>query len=60
MTANEEPVSYLEHGQLVAETSQPVPRAALRRRAVFGLWGLRVFVILVSLRVIYTFIDQLH
>jgi hypothetical protein len=25
-----------------------------------GLWALRVFVVLVSLMVIYTFIDQLH
>jgi hypothetical protein len=38
MTANEEPVSYLEHGQLVAETSQPVPRAALRWPAISRAW----------------------
>ncbi len=28
--------------------------------ATAGLWALRVFVVLVSLMVIYTFIDQLH
>jgi hypothetical protein len=53
------PVTHLEPGQLVAETSRPVPRAALSARAATGLWTLRVFVILVSLMVIYTFVDQL-
>ena len=56
----DEPVIYLERDQLVAETSRPVPRAALSARAAAGLWALRVFVVLVSLMVIYTFIDQLH
>jgi hypothetical protein len=55
-----EQVMHLEPGQLVAETSRPVPRAALTARAAAGLWALRVFVVLVSLMVIYTFIDQLH
>jgi hypothetical protein len=50
----------LEHGQLVTETSQPLPRAALSARAATGLWSLRVFSVLVSLMVIYTFIDQLR
>ena len=50
----------LERDQFVAETSRPVPRAALGARATAGLWALRVFVVLVSLMVIYTFIDQLH
>jgi hypothetical protein len=56
----DEQVIYLDRGQLVAETSRPVPRAALSARAAAGLWALRVFVVLVSLMVIYTFIDQLH
>jgi hypothetical protein len=56
----DEQVMHLERGQLVAETSRPVPRAALSAHAVAGLWALRVFVVLVSLMVIYTFIDQLH
>ena len=50
----------LERDQIVAETSRPVARAALSARATAGLWALRVFVVLVSLMVIYTFIDQLH
>ena len=50
---------HLERDQFVAETSRPVPRAALSPHARAGLWALRVFVVLVSLMVIYTFIDQL-
>ena len=53
-------VMHLERGQFVAETSRPVPRAALSAPAATGLWALRVLVVLVSLMVIYTFIDQLH
>ncbi len=56
----DEQVTHLERSQLVAETSRPLPRAALSAPAAAGLWALRVFVVLVSLMVIYTFIDQLH
>lgn len=56
----DELVMHLERGQFIAETSRPVPRAALSARAAAGLWAFRVFVVLVSLMVIYTFIGQLH
>jgi hypothetical protein len=56
----DELIMHLERDQFVAETSRPVPRAALTARVTAGLWALRVFVVLVSLMVIYTFIDQLH
>jgi hypothetical protein len=56
----DELIMHLERDQFVAETSRPVPRAPLGSRATAGLWALRVFVVLVSLMVIYTFIDQLH
>ncbi len=56
----DEPVRHLQRGQFVAETSQPVPQAVLSARAAAGLWALRVFAVLVSLMVIYTFIDQLR
>jgi hypothetical protein len=56
----EELIVHLERDQTVAETSKPVPPAALSSLAITGLWALRVFVVLVSLMVIYTFIDQLH
>jgi hypothetical protein len=53
-------IMHLERDQFVAETSRPVAQAVLGTRARFGLWALRVFVVLVSAMVIYTFIDQLH
>lgn len=56
----DEQVTHLDRDQLVAETSRPVPRAALSGRAAAGLWALRIFAVLVSLLVIYTFISQLH
>jgi hypothetical protein len=56
----DELIMHLERDQFVAETSRPVSRAQLSSRATAALWALRVFVILVSLMVIYTFIHQLH
>jgi hypothetical protein len=56
----DELIMHLERDQFVAETSRPVPRAALSERATAALWALRVFVVLVSLMVVYTFISQLH
>jgi hypothetical protein len=56
----DELIMHLERDQFVAETSRPVARAALGPRTVAALWGLRVFVVLVSLMVIYTFVEQLH
>jgi hypothetical protein len=58
--AEDELVMHLERDQFVAATSQPVPRVSLSARASAGLWALRVFVVLVSLMVIYTFIAQLR
>ena len=61
MTAAEqqELVEYLEHDQLVVDTSRPVNRMVLSRRASAALWALRVFVVVVSAMVIYTFVAQL-
>jgi hypothetical protein len=58
--AEDELIMHLERDQFVVETSRPVPRAPLSARASIGLWALRVFVVVVSLMVIYTFVDQLH
>ncbi|MGD0386784.1 MAG: hypothetical protein ABSB73_11700 [Solirubrobacteraceae bacterium] len=58
--AEDELIMHLERDQFVAETSRPVSRAALTQRAVIALWALRVFAIVVSLMVIYTFIEQLN
>jgi hypothetical protein len=56
----DELVMHLEHSQFVAETSRAVPKRDLGARARSALWALRIFAILVSAMVIYTFIDQLH
>jgi hypothetical protein len=58
--SEDELIMHLERDQLVAETSRPVPRAALGPRATAAAWALRVFVVVVSAMVIYTFIQQLH
>ena len=52
-------IAYLEPDQLVADKSRPVGRAPLSRRASAALWALRVFVVVTSAMVIYTFISQL-
>jgi hypothetical protein len=57
--ADQELVMFLERDQLDADTTVPVPRALLSRRADAGLWALRVFVILVGIMVIYTFAANL-
>lgn len=56
----DELIMHLERDQFVAETSRPVPRAPLSARASAALWALRVFVVIVGLMVIYTFVAQLH
>jgi hypothetical protein len=56
----DELIMHLERDQFVAETSRPVSRAEIGARATAGLWVLRIFVVLVSLMVIYTFVYQLH
>jgi len=61
MTAAEqqELVMFLERDQLVFDTSRPVGRLELSRRMSIALWALRVFVVVVSAMVIYTFVSQL-
>lgn len=60
MSDTEEPqVMHLEPDQLVADKSRPLPRAPLSRRASLGLWALRVFVVIISAMVVYTFVAQL-
>jgi len=56
----DELVMHLERDQLVAATSLPVAQASLSPGAKAALWALRVFVVLVSLMVIYTFFYQLR
>jgi hypothetical protein len=55
----QELVMFLERDQLIVDTSQPVERLRLSGRMNLALWALRVFVIVVSAMVIYTFVSQL-
>jgi hypothetical protein len=57
---DEELIMVLERDQLVSNRSKPVDRAQLGRNAKLGLWALRIFVLVVSAMVIYTFIAQLN
>jgi hypothetical protein len=57
---DEELVMFLERDQFVRNRSKPVERAQLGRGATLGLWALRIFVLIVSAMVIYTFIAQLN
>jgi hypothetical protein len=56
---DEELIAYLERDQLVQDTTRPLPRMSLSRRARCALWGLRGFVILASAMVVYVFVSQL-
>ena len=55
----EEMVMFLERDQLVIDTSRPVGRRRLSHRMTVLLWVMRVFVIVVSAMVIYTFVSQI-
>lgn len=52
-------VGFLEPGQLTASTARAVPPARLGAGAGAALWALRIFVLLVGVMVVYTFIAQL-
>ncbi|MDQ6817490.1 MAG: hypothetical protein M3018_08805 [Actinomycetota bacterium] len=56
---DEDLVMFLERDQLVADKARSVPRAQLSARTRAALWALRVFVLVVSAMVIYTFFSQL-
>ncbi len=56
----EQLIVFLEPEQFVSDRSIPVPPARLSRRARAALWLLRIFALIVSAMVIYTFVSQLH
>jgi hypothetical protein len=55
----EDLVDFLEPDQLAVDRYRPVPRYPLTPQTSFWLWVLRVFVLVVSAMVIYTFFAQL-
>lgn len=52
-------IMFLEPDQLVVDRSRPIPRAQLSRKAKAALWALRVFMLVMTAMVIYTFFSQL-
>jgi hypothetical protein len=56
----DESIMFLEQEQLVSDRSIAVPPARLSGRTRVALWLLRVFALVVSFMVIYTFAAQLH
>jgi hypothetical protein len=57
---DDELVHGLEPDQVVAVASQSLPRYRLTPIANLALWLLRIFVLLITLTVVYTFIVNLH
>ena len=52
-------IQSLEPDQLVAAVAKPLPRLQLSRSVVITLWAVRIFVLIISVLVVYTFIVQL-
>jgi hypothetical protein len=57
---DEELIMFLEQEQFVSDRAIAVPPARLSGRAKAALWLLRIFALIVSFMVIYTFVSQLH
>ncbi len=58
-TEHEELFMHLERDQLTSERHRPLGPAHLGTGARVALWGLRIFCMVVSAMVIYTFVAQL-
>ena len=56
---DEELIQALEPDQLVAATSKPLSRYQLSHTANVALWLLRIFVLLMTALVVYTFVKAL-
>ena len=56
---DDELIHALEPDQVVAAASRPLPRYRLSQGANAALWLLRIFVLLVTALVVYTFIVAL-
>jgi hypothetical protein len=53
-------IMFLEQEQFVSDRAIAVTPARLSGRARAALWLLRIFALIVSFMVIYTFVSQLH
>ena len=52
-------IESLEPDQLVAAVAKPLPRLHLSRPVRIALWAVRIFVLIISSLVAYTFIVKL-
>ena len=57
---DDELVCALEPDQIVAAASQPLPRYQLSTAESFALWALRIFVLIITMLVVYTFVLSLR
>jgi hypothetical protein len=57
--SDEDLAMLLARDQAASGDQLPIPRAPLSRRASAALWALRIFAIILSAMVIYTFVAQL-
>lgn len=57
--AEEELIEFLERDQLSTDRARRVPAAELAPRVQIALWALRIFALVVSALVIYTFVATL-
>lgn len=53
-------IDALEPDQMVSAASVPFPRLRLRLGWKIGFWALRIYVLLITIPVIYAFIVDLH
>lgn len=52
-------IDGLEPDQLVENAAKPLPRMRVGAMGQFGFWVLRIFVLLVTALVVYTFVASL-
>jgi len=52
-------IDSLEPDQLVAAVAKPLPRLRLSRSVRTALWAVRIFVLIITVLVIYTFVVKL-
>jgi hypothetical protein len=52
-------IESLEPDQLVMAVAKPLPRLRLSRPLRIALWGVRVFVMIITVLVVYTFVVKL-
>ena len=52
-------IDALEPDQLVAAVAKPLPRLRLSRPVRIALWAVRIFVVIITVLVVYTFVEKL-